>query len=138
MALFPTTTWARKAELLPPVGKEWEIQFRLLANGKKPTDSTTSLRSTELWMLIGKSIYWVDIQHGGKRDSVSLWRGAKPHRHYNELGLPDPPFETFGKWVARAEAKFGKEFRRDKIWVRSNLKGGRDAVVAWIQNGYSF
>jgi len=138
MATFPTKVWMRKAKLLPPVGKEWEIQFRLLANGKMPIDRSTSNNSTELWMMISKSVYWVDIQHRGKRDSISIWNRGTFQRHYNQLKLPDPPLDTFATWLAKAERKFGKQFRTDKVWVRSNVKGGRDAVVEWIQNGYTF
>jgi len=138
MAVFPTTTWLNKAKLHPPVGKDWEIQFRLLANGKMPISASTSNRSTELWMMISRDVFWVDIQHGGKRDSISIARGEKWARHYNQLRLPDPSLTSFAPWLASAEERFGKAFHRDKVWVQSNVKGGRDAVVAWIQNGFSF
>jgi len=36
MGGFATTTWARQAGLLPPVGKDWEVELRLLTDGKMP------------------------------------------------------------------------------------------------------
>jgi hypothetical protein len=137
MGGFATSTWARKADLLPPVGKDWAIELRLLANGKMPGPITMSNTVTELWMMIGKQLYWVDVQHRGKRDSIAV--SSKGVRyHYNDMKLPPPKLHAFGAWMAAFENKIGKTFHRDKIWVRSNVKGGRDAVVAWIQNGYSF
>ncbi len=75
MAVSATTAWARKAKL-KTAGKTWEIQFRLLANGKHPTDSTTSLRSTELWMKIARDIYcaWPTPTRAARRWVVSVAR----------------------------------------------------------------
>lgn len=137
MGGFATTTWARKADLLPPVGKDWAIEFRLLANGKMPGPVTTSLTVTELWMKIAKDYYWVVIEHRGKRDSTIVEPRRVRHQ-CSDLSLPAPKLHTFGNWVAAVEEKIGKSFVRDKVWVQSNVKGGRDAIVAWIQNGYSF
>jgi hypothetical protein len=137
MAAFATTAWARKAKLAT-AGKDWEIRFQLLANGKRPTGAVTSLRSTSFWMLIARDLYWVDFQHLGKQDSIAVGRDGTVERHWNQLGIRTPELATFAAWFADMEATIGKPFLRNRMWVQSNIKGGRDAVVGWIENGFEW
>jgi len=132
MPAFVTATWFKRAKLMP-TSRPWSVEFRLLANGKRPTAITTSLRSTELWVRIAKDHYWVEIQHGGKRSSYVIHQSGDVKQPWSELALPAPKLATFGAWLAAAEAKIGKTFRRDLPWVKSNVKGGRDAIVRWIE-----
>lgn len=135
MAVFATTTWARKAGLSTK-GRDWDIRVHLLANGKHPT-GVGSRRGTELFVILCPDLYWIDIMHGGKRsDWVVKRSGGLEQSRDRELDLPAPSLATFGSWVATAEAAIGKTFRRDKLWVQSNIKGGRDAIVTWVENGF--
>ena len=34
------------------------------------------------------------------------------------------------------EARFRIKFPRTRMWIKSNVKGGRDAMVAWIERGF--
>src|SRR4051812_30841081 len=110
MAVFATTTWARRANLTT-TGRDWEIRFHLLANGKHPTGVSNSLRATELFVILRRDLYWIDIQHGGKRSDWVHGRRGDLQRHWTGLDLDVPYLASFGPWLAATEIELGKKFR---------------------------
>ncbi len=136
MATSPTTAWARAHGLVTAGKKAWAIEFRILANNDLP-GSVSSRRGTELWMRIASDHFWVDFQHAGNRFSYVKFKGsAEPKYTARALDLPDPELATFGAWFSDIEARFRRKFPRKRMWVLSNIKGGRDAIVAWIERGF--
>src|SRR5689334_12777920 len=116
MAVFATTTWARRAGLATG-RRDWDIRFHLLANGKHPT-GVGSRTGTELFLVLARHLYWIDIQHKGNRSAWVIHRNGEVRQQYSQLDLEIPYLASFASWLADAEAQIGKKFRRDKLWVQ--------------------
>jgi len=137
MATSPITAWARTHGLVTAGKKAWAIEFRIVANNDLP-GSVSSRQATELWMRIASDHYWVDFQHAGQCFSYVKFKGvAEPQYSARDFDLPEPELATFGAWFSAVEARFRRKFPRKRIWVLSNIKGGRDVIVAWIESGFA-
>jgi hypothetical protein len=88
-------------------------------------------------MRIASDHYWVDFSHAGQRFSYVKFKGAAtPKYTAHAFDLPVPELPTFAAWVHAVEARFRVKLRRNRMWVLSNIKGGRDAMVAWIESDF--
>lgn len=136
MALSPMVAWAREHGLVTTGKKSWAIELRILTSDDEPT-AVSSRTGTELWMRIADDHYWVDFQLGGDRFSCCMFKGAaEPKYTSHDFDLPVPELATFDRWFADLEARFRITFPRKRMWIKSNIKGGRDVMVAWIERGF--
>jgi hypothetical protein len=126
-AAAETSTWAHEAGL--DVSKRpdrWQLDGKLTARrGKK----VVAILNISIWA----GAWDVTLFHGRERGFYGRFLTEQPERD-GALPVPAPRnLADVRAWIVRVERKLGVAFQRDAVEVTSTIKGGKPAMIAWLE-----
>ena len=124
-----TAEWAKAVRL--DVAKRpgrWQIDVTLTARRRK---KVVGVLHVGVWA----NAWDVTLHHDGGRGMYACCLTERPEL---DGTLPVPPPRSLAgvlAWIGRVEKKLGAPFDRESARVTSTIKGGKSAVLAWLDEG---
>jgi hypothetical protein len=125
-----TQRWAKSIGIDVPKKKSWRLDMILLTTGKTP-EFLLPMTAPGCSLVVTESMWWVTVCRNRKRFSHAQWWKARAQVE-RDFDLPNPRLRSIRGWLSIVEAAWDVEFRRDRPYVASTVKGGAKAFAKWI------
>ena len=127
--------WARDARL--DVSKKphiWSVRVHIETHGELPR-AVWSGKTPRFFFAVTSSCWFLELYYKDKRFSYGKVGGETGTSGHKTLQVATPKtLATLRSWLTGVEKKLRIEFRRDRPFIESNVKGGAQAMVRWISN----